>query len=83
MEIIKTPPVVVQHPTALKGLYLRHTRDQTVWKVTDVGREGLTVYQADCYGGETYGAETLLTWRLAKKIYAVMVHVAEIDAKEQ
>lgn len=82
MERIQTPPVVVQHPNALKGQYMRNTRDQTVWKVTDVGREGLTVYQVACYGGDTFGPETTLTWRLAKKIYAVMVHVAEIDAKE-
>lgn len=72
----------IQDLESFKGQYLRHTREQTVWKVIDVGRKGVTTFQVTHYGGETFGAETLITWRAVQAIYAIMVHAGEIDVKE-
>ena len=72
----------VQDAATLKHQYIRNTRDARIYKVTDVGTLGVTVYEADEYAGKTYGPEILLTWRAFKHIYAIMVHAAEIDTKE-
>ena len=82
MEKVQTPPAMVEDLRSFKGQYLRHMREQTVWKVVDVGREGVTVYQVTHYGGDELGPETTLTWNLVKAMYAIMVHAGEIDTKE-
>lgn len=74
-------PVKVENLADLSGQYLKNTRDDRVYKITDVGREGVTVYEAHGYGGETGGPEITLTWRLVKTIYVLLVHAAEIDVK--
>lgn len=72
---------VVEDRDKLKGQYLRNTRDQRIYLIADVGREGVTVFEAETFGGQGSGDEILLTWRLVKRIYAIMVHAGEIDAK--
>ena len=81
MELVETPQVVVEDVDCLKGQYLRHKREGTVWKVVDVGRQGVTVYQAEHYGGETGGPETAITWRCFAALYLIMVHAGEIDVQ--
>lgn len=81
MERIRTPPVVVEDLQSLKGQYLRNTRDQGMYKVLEVGRQGVTAYQVTHYGGDPFGPEILITWRAVKAIYAIMVHAGEIDEK--
>ena len=82
MEIVETPTVVVEDVDCLKGQYLRHRREGTVWKITDVGREGVTTYQAEGYGLDPFGPETLITWRCFAALYLIMVHAGEIDVQE-
>lgn len=75
-------PVKIEDLNALKGHYLRHSREGTIWKVSDCGKQGVTTYQAEYFGGNTFGPETCLTWGLVMAMYNVMVHAGEIDAKE-
>lgn len=82
MEIVETPAVVVEDVEALKGQYLRHSRESTVWKIVAVGREGVTTFQVEHYGGDTFGPETCITWRCFTALYLIMVHAGEIDVKE-
>lgn len=74
-------PVVVQDRAAFKGHYIRNMRDNRIYYCTDVGRDGITVHRAAGFGGEWGGDEILITWRAVKALYALMVHVADIDAK--
>lgn len=74
----------VEDLDTLKGQYLRNTRDRRIYQITDVGREGVTVFEVERFGDQAYpyGDEILLTWRLVKRLYAIMVHAGEIDTKE-
>lgn len=79
-----TDPILasVEDKTAFEHQYLRNSRDNRIYKVLAVGTAGVTVMEAEGYGGNVYGEEICLTWRLVKAIYVIMVHVAEIDTKE-
>ncbi len=74
-------PVVVEDPKALVGQYIRQRKTQEIFKITEVGREGITCYQAEGFGGGIGGPEILLTWRLFRAMYRLMVHVSDIDVK--
>ncbi len=74
-------PAKVEHAEDLKGQYIKNSRDQRVYKVMDVGEQGLTLFEAEGFGGQTFGDEILLTWRAFKAIYLIMVHLADIDTK--
>ena len=71
----------VEDLETLKGQYLRNSRDKLIYQIIDVGDAGVTVLRAEGYGGQTSGNEILLTWRLVKAIYVIMVHAGEIDSK--
>lgn len=73
--------VRVEAPSGFKGQYLRNMRDNQIYFCTDVGSDGVTVHQAEGFGGSWGGPEILLTWRLVKARYALMVHVADIETK--
>lgn len=74
-------PVRMESATSFKGQYLRHMRTDEIFYCTDAGREGITVYQAEGFGGAWGGDEILITWRAIQPLYAIMVHVADIDTK--
>jgi hypothetical protein len=72
-------PVWVEAGTGFKKQYLRNMKDDQIYYCTDVGSDGVTVHQAEGFGGSWGGPEILLTWRLVKARYALMVHVSDIE----
>lgn len=76
-------PVSVPDKAAFQAQYLRNSRDNRIYKVLEVGVAGVTVKEAEAFGGQVYGEEMCLTWRLVKAIYVLMVHAADIDTKGQ
>lgn len=74
-------PVEVQDRKALIGQYIRQRKTGEIFKILDVGDEGLTVYQAEGFGGGTGGPEILLTWKAFTWMYRIMVHISDIDVK--
>jgi hypothetical protein len=77
----QTTPVHVPDRNALKGQYIRNNRDNTIYRIADVGKRGITAYEASGFEGPTSGPEVLITWRAMRKIYHLMVHAADIDTK--
>lgn len=74
-------PVQVEDRQALKGQYIRQRKTGVIFKILDVGDEGVTAYQAEGFGGDTFGPENLITWKALAFIYRIMVHVSDIDVK--
>lgn len=73
--------VKVEDPRALKGQYLRHTRDNTVWEIRDVGRLGVTAYQV-ASDGNSYPPENIITWRAVRALYTILVGLEDIDMEK-
>lgn len=78
-------PVTIEDRNALIGQYIRHTDSSEIFKITEVGREGVTAYQVESFGGPVIPSTTqfMITWPSLKYKHRLMVHVADIDAKQE
>ncbi len=74
-------PVTIEDRKALVGQYIRHRDDDTIFKITEIGPDGVIAYQAEIFGGNTLGEQHLITWASLKYKHLIMVHVADIDTK--
>lgn len=75
-------PVAIEDRNALIGQYIRHTDSNEIFKITEVGREGVTAYQVESFGSPVIPSTTqfMITWASLKYKHRIMVHVADIDA---
>lgn len=76
-------PVVIENRDALIGQYCRHVDGGEIYKITEVGREGVTAFQAEGFGGpvSTSSDQFLITWASLKYKHRIMVHVADVETK--
>jgi hypothetical protein len=74
-------PVTIEDRKALVGQYIRHRNSDEIFKITEIGRDGVIAYQAEGFGGPTGGDKYLITWNSLKYKHLIMVHVADIDTK--
>jgi len=74
-------PVIVEDRKVFKGQYLRHMRTDEIFYCTDIGRDGITCYQAEGFSGQWGGPQIFITWKAVKALYSIMVHVCDIETK--
>lgn len=74
--------VTVKDRDALKGQYIRHNDTGEIFKIFEIGREGVTAYQAEGFGAPVIpgGVEYLITWPSLKFKHRIMTHVADVEA---
>ena len=74
-----TIPVGVEDPKALIGKWIRNPETGELYKITDVGNEGVTAFMADEMGGKTYGPPHLISWRLVQAKYNILIQREELQ----
>ena len=67
--------------TKMAGQYIRHNDSGEIYKIAEVGRDGVTAYRAEGFGGPAGGQEFLITWASLRHKHTFMVHVADIETK--
>ena len=78
-------PVSIEDPAALIGQYCRHNDSGEIYKIEEVGAEGVTAKQCDGFGGTPLPSspEYLITWKSLKYKHRIMVHLQDIDIKQE
>lgn len=73
----------VEDAADLIGQYFRHNDSGEIYKITEVGEQGVTAYLADGFGApvSTSSAQYLVTWKSLKYKHRIMVHATDIEAK--
>jgi hypothetical protein len=73
--------VTIEDRKALVGQYIRHRKSDGIFKITEIGPDGVIAYQADGFGGPHGGEQHLITWASLKYAHLIMVHVADVETK--
>ena len=75
--------VIIESREGLIGQYIRHADTDEIFKITEVGRQGVTAYRADGFGGPVSKAsqEYLITWASLKYKHRIMTHVADVKTR--
>lgn len=78
-------PVAIEDQRAMIGQYIRHIDSEEIFKITEVGREGVTAYHAEGFGGPVslMSAQFMITWASLKYKHRFMVHAATVDVKPE
>jgi hypothetical protein len=78
-------PVTIEDRNALIGQYIRHVDSAKIFKITEVGRDGVTVDQVKRFGDAVIPSTTqfMITWASLKYKHRIMVHVADVDIKPE
>lgn len=73
--------VNIEDRDALKEQYIRHRDTLEIFKIHNVGPEGVLAYRAEGFGApvQPNSEEYLITWASLKYKHTIMVHVADVD----
>jgi len=74
--------MTVEDWSKFKGQYIRHNDTKEIFKILEVGSEGVTCYQVAHFGADPDmdGQEYLVTWPSLQYKHRVMVHVSDVAA---